>query len=63
MCVRVFLFLFVLGDVGARPSVVTVVFFFCTAKKRTGEASNVQCLGPATISHCPTAMFNQGSMR
>ena len=45
LCVRVFLFLFVLGDVGARPSVVTVVFFL-HCQEATGEASNVQCLGP-----------------
>ena len=45
-----------------------VVFFLHCQKKSTGEASNVQCLGPdidwKTMTHSPVpATFNQGSMR
>ena len=56
--------LFTVGTIHGKP-----------ANERTGEASNVQCLGPdidwktipswleVHVNHCPTAMFNQGSMR
>ena len=65
LCVRVFLFLFVLGDVGARPSVVTVVFFG-TAKKRQVKHPMFS-VWDLTLTGKPCQVgsksFNQGSMR